>query len=564
MSFLGLAHIALVGHTLVSSTLSFTLAATLGGGGDMSRQIDRRSFVELAALGLTGVGVTSSWLERWAARLAVASPNERAVFVRPEIHSVAGQAMVSSLRAGVTEMRARSAANANDPTGWEYQWKMHGTYDAATKLAWKTCQHGNFFFTTWHRMYLYYFERIMRKASSDPNFALPYWNYEPAAQRSLPTAFRENPTTNSLYFTPRGSGMNEGTAEVTDGDPSWALLAAQFNGAQPTGFGGTVRTTPGHSNNGYGRLEWNPHNFVHDNLGGDMGDPNTAANDPIFWLHHCNIDRLWSYWRTLDTSNHTDPTTNAAWMNTLFTFFDENGSTVQMKGADVLDTVGQLGYRYDTESLLSAAAIARLREMLRRHRPPFQDFRFFTRPFPWPPEPPAPWRDAVALSSQRFTIDAAQTIANVPISRDAIVGIRRALTQPAATNTILVLEGLSVRRPPGGRVDVFLLAGKQSTDAALAALNESAARFYVGTLNFFSIFGESGTREGVRNAVLAVDVSDVVSKQMQRLSANGDTLSVLFQFNGVKVTKDSKVAPPQHPISIDRISVRVVAAPRNR
>ena len=29
---------------------------------------------------------------------------------------------------------------------------------------------------------------------------------------------------------------------------------------------------------------------------GLMTDPNTAALDPIFWLHHANIDRLWEVW----------------------------------------------------------------------------------------------------------------------------------------------------------------------------------------------------------------------------------------------------------------------------
>ena len=36
-------------------------------------------------------------------------------------------------------------------------------------------------------MYLYFFERIVRAASGDPNFALPYWDYAPAANRTLPT-----------------------------------------------------------------------------------------------------------------------------------------------------------------------------------------------------------------------------------------------------------------------------------------------------------------------------------------------------------------------------------------
>ena len=40
------------------------------------------------------------------------------------------------------------------------------------------------------------------------------------------------------------------------------------------------------------------HGSVHVRTGGDMGDVPTAAYDPIFYLHHANIDRLWADWQT--------------------------------------------------------------------------------------------------------------------------------------------------------------------------------------------------------------------------------------------------------------------------
>lgn len=50
------------------------------------------------------------------------------------------------------------------------------------------------------------------------------------------------------------------------------------------------------------------HNDVHVAVGGDM---QTAASpkDPLFWLHHCNVDRLWSKWQKDhpdDKPNNTD------------------------------------------------------------------------------------------------------------------------------------------------------------------------------------------------------------------------------------------------------------------
>jgi tyrosinase len=43
-------------------------------------------------------------------------------------------------------------------------------------------------------------------------------------------------------------------------------------------------------------LEIPLHNLVHRWVGGNMLDM-SSPNDPVFWLHHCNCDRLWSLWQ---------------------------------------------------------------------------------------------------------------------------------------------------------------------------------------------------------------------------------------------------------------------------
>src|SRR5262249_45837151 len=56
------------------------------------------------------------------------------------------------------------------------------------------------------------------------------------------------------------------------------------------------------------RIEYGPHAFMHTWVGGynptttDCGHMSffeTSVNDPIFWLHHANIDRLWAQWQRL-------------------------------------------------------------------------------------------------------------------------------------------------------------------------------------------------------------------------------------------------------------------------
>jgi tyrosinase len=37
------------------------------------------------------------------------------------------------------------------------------------------------------------------------------------------------------------------------------------------------------------------HNRVHVFIGGDMS-PSTSPNDPVFYLNHCNVDRVWESW----------------------------------------------------------------------------------------------------------------------------------------------------------------------------------------------------------------------------------------------------------------------------
>ena len=38
------------------------------------------------------------------------------------------------------------------------------------------------------------------------------------------------------------------------------------------------------------------HNFIHRSIGGDM-DTYMSANDPIFYVHHANIDKIWNDWQ---------------------------------------------------------------------------------------------------------------------------------------------------------------------------------------------------------------------------------------------------------------------------
>jgi hypothetical protein len=116
-----------------------------------------------------------------------------------------------------------------------------------------------------------------------------------------------------------------------------------------TAFGG-VRSAAVLDAKATGGIEAAPHNRVHQTMGieGDLGSPTTAARDPIFWLHHANIDRLWVRW-TDSTRGRIPPIDDDVWMKTRFTFVDEDGKDRALTGEEVLDTQFQLGYRYDDD-----------------------------------------------------------------------------------------------------------------------------------------------------------------------------------------------------------------------
>lgn len=277
----------------------------------------------------------------------------QATWVRPDIAS-APSSIVNSYRAGIAAMQALPATN---PRSWAYQAAIHGTVMTPVQTAWNTCQHGNFFFLSWHRMYLYWFEQIVRTMSGDCGWALPYWNYRPtpagnnatdaaASRRLLPAQFRTpaDPVANRLFITNRNAAINNGTGWLSSTicDPANALAQTAFTGPS-VNFGGN-------NPSGSGQLEIRPHNNVHVAIGGWMGNPLTAAQDPIFWLHHANIDRYWNVWLK-QGGGRANPTNNSTWRNRAFTFFRGDGTQVQMTACDILNASAQLRYTYQDEVL---------------------------------------------------------------------------------------------------------------------------------------------------------------------------------------------------------------------
>ncbi len=219
---------------------------------------------------------------------------------------------------------------------------------------WDQCQHGSWYFPPWHRGYLLALEAQIRseviKLGGPATWALPYWNYfGPNAEYNIPPAFTAptlpDGSTNPLFLTARYGPTNSAvqtndiwiaTAAGIQNHP--ALPADLFYGAvtldsltekiyagddRVPEFGGP-QTKFSHSGGTHGGLESNPHDLVHVYTGGSSPDgtipglmsvPALAALDPVFYLHHANIDRLWAVWNADPVNppnlNPTDP----SWLN---------------------------------------------------------------------------------------------------------------------------------------------------------------------------------------------------------------------------------------------------------
>lgn len=299
-----------------------------------------------------------AWTAIALAMMASASladePPRTKVRVRRDIASLALDGReIAAFRRAVKVMKSRPPS---DPTSWIFQANIHSSADTSNP-AWNQCQHGNYFFLPWHRMYGYFFERILRAASDDPDFTVPYWNYAHPSARALPEAFRvPADASNPLYAAERNNdagGVNSGARLPASAvATSWLpFRLTRYATTDPAGtaFGGLVVERPVHLMSTMGAFE-TYHNLMHVLLGGEKGfmsDPNNSARDPVFQVHHNNVDRLWKRW--LDQGGgRANPLHDRNWMDTKFKFFDENGKPVEMAVRDCLDTE-KLGYRYDDD-----------------------------------------------------------------------------------------------------------------------------------------------------------------------------------------------------------------------
>jgi tyrosinase len=190
--------------------------------------------------------------------------------------------------------------------------KRSGRYDELVKAhaAHVDEMHDGPAFLPWHRALLMELERAIQAALDDQSFGLPYWDW---------TADAADPTGSVLWG---DALMGGGGAPVTTGpfaDKSFTTVDAGGSPAgglaRSLGGGGDVRASlPAREAvraalalDSYDSAPWDASSegsfrraverlsaAVQTWVGGHMGQRALAPNDPVFWLHRCNVDRIWT------------------------------------------------------------------------------------------------------------------------------------------------------------------------------------------------------------------------------------------------------------------------------
>ncbi|KAJ6261097.1 Tyrosinase [Drechslerella dactyloides] len=207
------------------------------------------------------------------------------------------------------------------------------------------CTHASILFPTWHRPYLAAYEQILgnimrnlanqypagntrsRYQAAANRFRLPYWDWASNAQvpdiiGSQPQVTVEKPQgfvriNNPLFtysFHPFSSSIfpyppfNSWTRTLRqpdgNGNTQPNVVNQQLGANQASIFSNKAWNNGGSGNQD--SIE-SVHDLIHGVVGGagHMAVVDTSAHDPVFMLHHCNVDRLTAMWQTLNPNSYT-------------------------------------------------------------------------------------------------------------------------------------------------------------------------------------------------------------------------------------------------------------------
>jgi tyrosinase len=457
----------------------------------------RRRFL-VTTLGACGLPWTSGLL-----RAANGPLKMRYSVTTPE-----GLRMLAIYAGAVATMTDTKKFPEHDPRSWLFQWYTHAVRSDRTKSAelarvftpanaaarplaekmWETCEaHRDQtglrepFFLPWHRMYVLCFEQIVRAISGNAEFTLPYWDYTDPGQRGMPKPFWVNDAQwKALYRKDRDDRANKG-------DPIDVIAAITRNALRS----GTYEEAQDGDAGFCANVDGDPHGAVHVDIGNGVGMRSVAwaASDPVFWIHHCNIDRLWASWNKAGGKNLRE----AGFLAEKFTFADGKGNAVELKVQDYLEMPG---YEYDSYVSRPPGSVP--------FDKPLGDIavRAVSRKT----------SGRISLGSQSLTVPLTSDTPGAPIGDAAKVELRNRLkTLPPGRDVFLRIEGIRAPTDPGTAYDVHVTTNRGGKP-------DRNAPSFLGSINFFGLSGHHASGHGIADAAGHVrTVSFVLGKEAREL-----------------------------------------------
>jgi tyrosinase len=161
--------------------------------------------------------------------------------------------------------------------------------------------HGNTGFLPWHRAYVLDLERALQ--AIDASVTVPYWRFDqPAAALFTQDFMGQSDRNGRAVFRP-GHPLENWR---TDSD-SGITRALRFPINGPANVSDETTTINlGSVYSDFRELEGDPHGAAHVSFTGPINKPRTAVKDPLFFMLHANVDRLWAKWQWLRHHTRAD------------------------------------------------------------------------------------------------------------------------------------------------------------------------------------------------------------------------------------------------------------------
>jgi len=230
-------------------------------------------------------------------------------------------------------------------------------------------------FLPWHRRFIYDLELELQRVSGNPNLGIPYWNWPSGGENAAmwrndflggngdaSGVVRSGPFRAGQWTVVNASGLPSGPLVRAFGQNGFPTLPTQAEIDQVlsvTPYDSppwNMTSNPSFRNQLEGWDGPNLHNRGHVWVGGSML-PMTSPNDPVFFMHHCMVDKIWHDWQMRFPNQDYLPVTGGPFGQNLTDPMDSTPSgQVGPRPIDVLDSVA-LGISYDDDVTTPQPAI---------------------------------------------------------------------------------------------------------------------------------------------------------------------------------------------------------------